>query len=79
MLETRLSDQFAGNCKIGSFTIFNGGTYEFAGLAKASDDVSGSYRIFEDGKILDGSSTSGYPVAIETFHTLCLGQAAKEF
>ncbi len=69
--ETRLSDQITGNCKTGTFTTFNGGKYRFAGLANASDDVSGSYRIFEDGKILDGSSASGYPVAIETFRALC--------
>lgn len=77
--ETRLSDQITGNCKTGTFTTFNGGKYRFAGPAKASDDVSGSYRIFEDGKILDGSSASGYPVAIETFRALCPGQASKEF
>ena len=77
--DTRLSDQVIGNCKTGTFTTFNGGRYRFAGPAKASDDVSGSYRIFEDGKILDGSSASGYPVAIETFRALCPGQAVKEF
>ncbi|MEN3232713.1 hypothetical protein PUR29_03660 [Methylobacterium ajmalii] len=79
MRDVQVSDAVFGNCKTGVFTTFNGQKYKFAGRKKASDDVIGSYRVYEGGSLLDGSSASGYPVAIETFRALCPGQAAKEF
>jgi len=65
------------DCTTGEFDTVAGGRYRFAGPSWSKDSHAPEFSIYpaEGGEALDGSSASGYGVALATFEALCPGQA----
>jgi hypothetical protein len=74
MLEVQVGDRLSGNCEEKTWTTMGGG--RFALLGPDPDSIA-DYRIrnIETGDLLDGSSASGYWVALGSFQVLCPGLA----
>lgn len=69
-----------GNCETGDFTGFDGEEYRFDGTndptaGEDAADMMAEYRIVHvsDQAVLDGSSASGYDVALGVYQALCPG------
>ena len=66
-----------GNCDTGDFTGFDGDSYRFDGAYDASSgeipDMMAEFKIVHvsDDTVLDGSSASGYDVALGIYQALC--------
>ncbi len=76
MAEVKVSDRVTGNCKKGTWTDMYGQSYSFEGKPKSSDIMADyAVRDLKSGEILDGSSASGYGVALTIFQQLCPGIA----
>jgi hypothetical protein len=73
------SFQFKANCETGVFTTV-GGRYRFVGPAKTDETSSAAFQVIDlqSGEDLDGSSASGYPVAMTVFRKLCPSRAEGE-
>lgn len=74
-LEVKLQKEISANCKTGRFTTLYGQGYEFKGANPDYDPTATSteYLLVEVGgnEPLDGSSASGYDVALDQFKALC--------
>ena len=74
---TTLVGHVEANCETGIFTNLNNTTYKFSGVREYSDQRTSEPYIIQRynngalGDVLDGSSASGYWVALQTFATLC--------
>lgn len=79
MRELKLKTFITADCNKGTFTTFYGQNYMFVGKhSKIDYDVFHvDYDIIDTAinKVLDGSSASGYSVALEQFEVLCPGRA----
>ncbi|MDX8437111.1 hypothetical protein RFN25_27160 [Mesorhizobium abyssinicae] len=74
-LKVELQPEISANCKTGRFTTLYGQGYQFAGPNPQYDPTGTSteYLLTEVGsqEPLDGSSASGYDVALDQFKALC--------
>jgi hypothetical protein len=74
-LKVPLANEIAANCKTGKFTSVAGDGYQFLGPNPNYDPtgLSTEYLLVETGgqQPLDGSSASGYDVALDQFKALC--------
>ncbi|MFK3968607.1 hypothetical protein ACI2KT_34170 [Ensifer adhaerens] len=74
-LAVELDLEIAANCKTGKFTTLNGQGYQFKGPNEAYDptEMNTEYVLVEVGtsEPLDGSSASGYDVALDQFKASC--------
>ncbi|MDR9782139.1 hypothetical protein [Rhizobium redzepovicii] len=76
MAEVKVGDRVRGNCKRGTWTDMYGQSYAFEGPTKSADSMADyAVRDMKSGGILDGSSASGYGVALNIFQQLCPGIA----
>ncbi|RVK59241.1 hypothetical protein CN155_08145 [Sinorhizobium meliloti] len=76
MAEVKVGDRVTANCKKRTWTDVYGHAYAFEGKATSSDLMADYIvRNVASGDILDGSSASGYPVALSIFQELCPGIA----
>lgn len=76
MAEVKVGDRVTGNCVKRTWTDMYGQSYAFEGKPKSSDIMAEyAVRDLKSGKILDGSSASGYGVALTIFQQLCPGIA----
>ncbi|CAM5775544.1 hypothetical protein LMIY3S_05077 [Labrys miyagiensis] len=78
-LNTQLLPEISANCETGKFTTLGGQNYQFIGPNPQYDPTGDSteYRMVEMGNSepLDGSSASGYDVALGQFKALCPNRA----
>ncbi|EJC80192.1 hypothetical protein Rleg4DRAFT_1808 [Rhizobium leguminosarum bv. trifolii WSM2297] len=76
MAEVKVGDRVTGNCRKRTWTDMYGQAYAFEG-PRQSDDIMADYAVrdLKSGEILDGSSASGYDVALTVFQQLCPGIA----
>lgn len=81
-LKTQLVPEISANCSSGNFVTLSGQRYQFQGSNADYDPTGGGteYILVEIGgengnEPLDGSSASGYDVAIDQFKALCPNQA----
>jgi hypothetical protein len=76
--ETRINDEITGDCTRGTFVDFRGYRYRFDGPNK-DPEMSAKYRIVSvaTGEVADGSSASGYDVAIDIYKALCPSRAPQ--
>lgn len=81
MAEIKVRDRVTGNCPKGTFTDVYGDAYVFLGRPKTKVP-DGEIRMADydikrvsSGEIMDGSSASGYGVALTVFQHLCPGIA----
>ncbi|MGO7446506.1 hypothetical protein ACC668_17665 [Rhizobium ruizarguesonis] len=76
MAEVKVGDRVTGNCRKRSWTDMYGQSYAFEGPMKSTDSMADyAVRDMKSGEILDGSSASGYGVALNIFQQLCPGIA----
>ncbi|MDW9542646.1 hypothetical protein GOA55_10445 [Sinorhizobium meliloti] len=76
MAEVKVGDRVTANCKKRTWTDVYARAYAFEGKATSSDLMADYIvRNVASGDILDGSSASGYPVALSIFQELCPGIA----
>ncbi|MFW8588846.1 hypothetical protein ACOJBM_40540 [Rhizobium beringeri] len=76
MAEVKVGDRVTGNCVKRTWTDMYGQSYAFEGKPKSSDIMADyAVRDLKSGEILDGSSASGYGVALTIFQQLCPGIA----
>ncbi len=69
-----------GNCREKTFTGFRGDRYSFLGKTpENTDDIMAEFSIrdFAMGKILDGSSASGYDIRLGIYQPLCPSTAPR--
>lgn len=72
MAEVKVGDSVTANCKKRTWTDVYGQAYAFEGKTTSSDLMADYIvRNVASGEILDGSSASGYPVALSIFQELC--------
>jgi hypothetical protein len=74
-LKVELDLEIAANCKTGKFTTLNGQGYQFKGPNEYYDptEMNTEYVLVEVGtsEPLNGSSASGYDVALDQFKAMC--------
>ncbi|KQY63260.1 hypothetical protein ASD52_13780 [Ensifer sp. Root142] len=74
-LKVELLTEISANCKTGTFITLNGQGYQFKGSNPDYDPtgMSTEYLLVEagGGEPLDGSSASGYDVALDQYKALC--------
>ncbi|MCZ7450960.1 hypothetical protein O8B93_25635 [Agrobacterium rhizogenes] len=76
LAEVRVADRVTGNCRKGTWTDVYGRSYAFEGVTGPADGPAQyAVRDLRSGEILDGSSASGYDVALTIFQQLCPGLA----
>lgn len=76
MAEVKVGDRVTGNCRKRTWTDMYGQSYAFEGPMKSTDSMADyAVRDMKSGEILDGSSASGYGVALTIFQQLCPGIA----
>ncbi len=76
MAEVKVGDRVTGNCVKRTWTDMYGQSYAFEGKPKSSDIMADyAVRDLKSGEVLDGSSASGYGVALTIFQQLCPGIA----
>ncbi|CAN7388700.1 hypothetical protein LJR235_002304 [Pararhizobium sp. LjRoot235] len=76
LAEVKVGDRVTGNCRKRTWIDMYGQSYAFEGTTKASDSMADyAVRDLKSGEILDGSSASGYGVALTVFQQLCPGIA----
>jgi hypothetical protein len=76
LAEVKVGDRVTGNCRKRTWTDMWGQSYAFEGPMRSSDSMADyAVRDLKSGDILDGSSASGYGVAITIFQQLCPGIA----
>ncbi|APO68024.1 hypothetical protein IE4872_CH02410 [Rhizobium gallicum] len=72
MAEVKVGDRVTGNCRKRTWTDMYGQSYAFEGPMKSTDSMADyAIRDMKSGEILDGSSASGYGVALTIFQQLC--------
>jgi hypothetical protein len=76
MAEVKVNDKVTANCIERTWVDAYGSRYAFLGKNR-DDDILAEYtvRSLDTGETLNGSSASGYPVALEVFKALCPGIA----
>ncbi|MDF1600877.1 hypothetical protein PZ895_14000 [Mesorhizobium sp. YIM 152430] len=76
MAEVQVGDRLWGNCDEGTWTSLGGGRFVLLGAEEDPNSMA-DYRVrnIETGELLDGSSASGYHVALSSFQVLCPGVA----
>lgn len=75
-LKQELQLTITADCNAGTFTTFYGAQYVFQGRRKSADTASNTDYVLRetddnDNSELDGSTASGYDVAIDQFKALC--------
>lgn len=78
LAEIKVGDRVTGNCKKRTWVDLYGRGYAFEGKAKSTGDfMMADYAIrdLSSGELLDGTSASGYGVALVIFQALCPGVA----
>ncbi|MDW9928055.1 hypothetical protein [Sinorhizobium meliloti] len=76
MAEVKVGDRVTGNCRKRTWTDMYGQSYAYEGPMKSTDSMADyAVRDMKSGEILDGSSASGYGVALTIFQQLCPGIA----
>jgi hypothetical protein len=77
MASVKVRDRVTANCLKRTWTDVHGQKFAFLGPNKKSDETFADYIVkdLKTGEILDGSSASGYDVALTTFNLLCPGIA----
>lgn len=78
-MAVRLNDSISGNCKTGTFETFTGARYRFVVLQKGNQDAAYKVIDLETNQPLDGSSASGYPVAMSIYQALCPKTAPMDY
>lgn len=78
-LSVPLNDSVSANCKTGEFETFTGERLRFAG--KSRNPSMSKYRVIDlaTKDDLDGSSASGYPVAMMIYKALCPRTAPADY
>ena len=78
-LSVPLNDSVSANCKTGEFETFTGERLRFAG--KSRSPSMSKYRVIDlaTKQDLDGSSASGYPVAMMIYKALCPRTAPADY
>lgn len=77
--ETQLNDEITADCSRGTFVNFRGYRYRFEGRNRDPESTA-KYRIVSvaSGEVADGSSASGYDVALDIFKALCPNRAPQD-
>lgn len=78
LAEIKVGDRVTGNCKKRTWVDMYGRGYAFEGKAKSTGDfmmADYAVRDLSSGELLDGTSASGYGVALVIFQALCPGVA----
>lgn len=77
LAEVKVRDRVTGNCNKKIWTDMYGESYAFLGMAKKSDNLMAVFALkdLKTGKILDGTTSSGYDVELTIFQELCPGLA----
>lgn len=70
-LQLELATSVTANCDTGRFSDFHGTTYRFAGPSAGDDYPEFDIVEAKSGRVLDGSSASGYGVALAIYEALC--------
>ncbi|BCH05737.1 hypothetical protein MesoLj131b_77360 (plasmid) [Mesorhizobium sp. 131-2-5] len=80
-LKVELLPEISANCQTGKFITLNGQGYQFLGANPQYDPTGGGteYLLTDagGGDPLDGTSASGYDVALDQFRALCPNRARK--
>jgi hypothetical protein len=79
-LSIPLNDVITADCPAGIFTDFRGNKWHFLGPNPQKGTFAAKYRLvyMQTGEVADGSSASGYPVAMGIFKALCPAQAPSD-
>jgi hypothetical protein len=72
----RITDRIEGNCRTGVFTGLWGSAVRFGGRLPRTSEFGADWDFREEGSAepLDGTTASGYDVALDQFRAICPGR-----
>lgn len=76
MASVKVRDRVTADCRKRTWTDLSGDRFAFLGRQKKTESMA-DYVVkrLDTGEVLDGSSASGYPIALSIFQVLCPGIA----